>query len=183
MDIQRRAKRLTDSLGRCPTCMRQAFTTAFIATLATLAATFFAAPVTMVAAIGVIAMGLTLLWLSHAWMFALCRVKANPTHAETQERSGVWRRRDVLAAFWHVLIFTALTSSIAKPLGAQGCNCYNEEGCRCPDDFPQCVFNPSTGEAICCGYDNAGCAGPSMTWCCPGNTSCYGTEGQCYGSN
>src|SRR6185295_16363638 len=38
-------------------------------------------------------------------------------------------------------------------------------GCSCPPDFPQCIFNPTTGEAICCGPSTVGCAGPNSTWC------------------
>lgn len=179
-----RSNRLLDSLGRCPTCMRKAFTMALLASLAALTASLVTPWPAVIASAWAIAAGLVVLWLSHAWMFALRAVRARPVAgASPTSRSTYWRRRDFIAALCRVLVFTAVTSSLAKPLGAQGCNCYSDQDCRCPDDFPQCVFNPSTGEAICCGYDNIGCAGPQLTWCCPPNTSCYGTEAQCYSNN
>lgn len=121
------------------------------------------------------ATALTALWLSHIVMFSSRAVQALPRKAD----GGDMPRRHFLLAFLRSLIFAAAMTSLPRSLRAQSCNCYSDSECYCPPEFPQCVFNPSTGEAICCGGDNIGCAGPSLTWCCPPNTSCYGTDAQC----
>jgi hypothetical protein len=144
-----------------------------MALLATLAASAASLLVSWPAAIAIAwtaAAALVALWLAHGWMFALRALRAVPGRSASHATPCDGRRRDFIAALLRVLIFTAVTSSLVKPLGAQGCNCYSDQDCGCPADFPQCVFNPTTGEAICCGYDAVGCAGPQITWCCPPNT-------------
>ena len=84
-----------------------------------------------------------------------------------------------MIAFLRLLLVTAAVASLPRNLRAQGCDCLNDSNCSCPPDYPSCFFNPSTGEAICCGPSNVGCSGPSLTWCCPPGSQCYGTDGQC----
>ena len=115
------------------------------------------------------------LWIGHIVMFSSHAVRALPRTADGADMP----RRRFLLVFLRTLIFAATVTSLPRSLRAQSCNCYSDSECYCPPDFPQCVFNPSTGEAICCGVDNVGCAGPTITWCCPPNTSCYGTDAQC----
>lgn len=175
---------LTTQLGRCGTCMRLAF---LFASGASAAALFLAlwSPIAGAAVGFVFALPLTALWIAHVAMFVRRSVRATALRAAggdpARQRAELWPRRKVLAAFVRTLAFSAATSLVVQRAAAQGCNCYTENDCYCPPDFPQCVFNPSTGEAICCGADAVGCAGPYQTWCCPGNTQCYGTEGQCWG--
>lgn len=165
-------------LGRCPACMRTAclFAAGSVA-IATLAA---AAGMhgTLLAPIWVAAAGLVALWAGHVVMFSL-----NQTRALAVRRDGAApveaSRRATLLLFLRILLVAATVTSLPKSLRAQNCNCYSDSDCYCPADFPQCVFNPSTGEAICCGSDAIGCAGPTQTWCCPPGSQCYGTDAQC----
>jgi hypothetical protein len=124
----------------------------------------------------------TSLWMAHVWMFTFRSAKATAllSGSKADEVNLYWSRRRLLAAFLRVLVFSAVASGLPRGLRAQSCNCYSESNCSCPPDFPQCIFNPSTGDAICCGYNNAGCAGPNSTWCCPPGSNCYGTDNQCY---
>jgi hypothetical protein len=140
----------------------------------------------MRAAVMLGAAGLTLLWLSHLTAYAARAGRAfarKATEAATIEPvlALSLARRRFLATFLRSFVFAALVSTFGSAPGrAQGCNCYTENDCYCPADFPQCVFNPTTGEAICCGPNAVGCAGPTQTWCCSPGSNCYGTEGQCY---
>ena len=167
-------------LGRCPACMQTAFLSAlgslFTAAVATLAG--LAGP-TLVG-IWVVAAALAALWFGHVFMFSrhATRALAVSRNAGPVDPS----RRAALLEFLRLLLVTASITSLPKTLRAQSCNCYTDSDCYCPADFPQCIFNPSTGEAICCGPDTNGCAGPSMTWCCPPGSQCYGTDGQCLGN-
>jgi len=174
---------LTGRLGRCSRCMRTAFMGAAGAWVMAGLASALLAPGLGLAAWG-LAMALTALWMAHVWMFIRRSVRATAVRAAgrpiAEQQAELWPRRRLLAAFVRTLIFTAISSLVPRNAWAQECNCYSENDCSCPPDFPNCVFNPSNGEAICCGYDNVGCAGPTQTWCCPPGTSCYGTEGECY---
>lgn len=173
-------------LGRCSRCMRTAFAAAAGA-IAIAAGAAFLLPATYAAAALVIALGFVALWLAHVWAFTRRSVHATAVResggAIAAQQSALWPRRRVLTAFVRLLVFSALAGISARTASADDCNCYNDNDCYCPPDFPNCIFNPTTGEAICCGPNTAGCAGPSQTWCCPPGTNCYGTEGQCYGGN
>lgn len=132
-----------------------------------------------------IALGFATLWIAHVWAFTTRSVHATAVRdgggSLASQQAALWPRRRVLIAFVNLLIFSAVAGFSARNARAQGCNCYTENDCYCPPDFPNCIYNPTTGEAICCGPNSPGCAGPQQTWCCPPGTSCYGTEGQCYG--
>jgi hypothetical protein len=173
----------TGQLGRCSRCMRMAFLAAAGALVVAALATAFLPPTAAVIA-GVIAAALTALWLAHVWAFTRRSVRATAIRATggtiAQQHAALWPRRKVLAAFVRTLIFSALVSVTPRNAMAQECNCYSDNDCSCPPDFPNCIFNPSTGDAICCGPNTNGCAGPVQTWCCPPGSNCYGTEGQCY---
>jgi hypothetical protein len=173
-------------LGRCSRCMRTAFAAAATAIILAGSATIFLAPI-YAAAAWAIALGFVALWIAHVWVFTARSVHATAVRdsggAIAAQQAALWPRRRVLAAFVRLLVFSAVVGFSPRNAMAQGCNCYNEADCYCPPDFPNCVFNPTTGEAICCGPNSPGCAGPQQTWCCPPGTNCYGTEGQCYGGN
>jgi hypothetical protein len=172
------------SLGKCSKCMKLAFVTAMGASFAT-AVLFVTAPLWVALAGTAASAGLTLLWIAHVWFYTLRSIRATaaltPASAVAARQVELWPRRRVLQVFVRTLIFSAMMSVIPKSAYAQECNCYSEENCSCPPDFPNCVFNPSNGEAICCGPNAVGCAGPQQTWCCPPGSNCYGTEGQCSG--
>ena len=166
-------------LGRCSACMRTAFLFAATSLLVASAVTVAGLDPAFMALGWLAAAALMALWLGHIVMFSTHAVRALPGKAD-----GVAiPRRRFLAVFLRTLIFAATVTSLPRSVRAQSCNCYSDTDCYCPPDFPQCVFNPSTGEAICCGADNVGCAGPTITWCCPPNTSCYGTDAQCMSNN
>lgn len=175
---------LTGSLGRCPRCMRTAFLSAAGALVMAGFATALLAPSLAIVAWG-IAVALTALWIAHVWMFTRRSVRATAVRAAggtiAAQQAELWPRRRLLAAFVRVLLFSAMTSVLPRDAWAQECNCYADSDCGCPPDFPNCIFNSSNGEAICCGPNTVGCAGPTQTWCCPPGTNCYGTDGQCYG--
>ena len=166
--------------------MRTAFLAAAGAVVVAAAATALLPPGAAILA-WLAAAALSALWLAHVWMFTARSVRATAVRAASgaiaAQQAELWPRRRVLAAFVRVLIFSALTRLIPRNARAEDCNCYSDQDCYCPDEFPNCVFNPTTGEAICCGPNATGCAGPQQTWCCPPGTNCYGTEGQCYGGN
>jgi hypothetical protein len=172
------------SLGKCSKCMKLAFMAALAATLAT-AILFIAAPLWLALLAATGSAALIVLWVAHVWFYTMRSIRATaaltPSDAVAARQAELWPRRRVLRVFVRTLIFSAMMSMIPKSAYAQECNCYSEENCSCPPDFPNCVFNPSNGEAICCGPNAVGCAGPQQTWCCPPGTNCYGTEGQCSG--
>ncbi len=165
-------------LGQCPACMRTACLFAL--------SSFASATVLMLAGLNgpllllvwITAAAFAALWFGHVFMFSL-----NATRAMAVSGLGVVAidlgRRSALLTFLKILFVAATVTSIPKSLRAQSCNCYSDSDCYCPPDFPQCVFNPSTGEAICCGAGTVGCAGPTLTWCCPPGSQCYGTDAQC----
>lgn len=166
-------------LGRCPTCMRTAFQAAAATWLLSISIFLLDwAPLALLILSVFAATALTALWLAHIWVFS-----GRATRAAAFRAGGFpdLSRRRFLITFLRTLVFTATLTGLPHSLAAQGCNCYSDSNCQCPPDFPQCVFNPSTGEAICCGYDAIGCAGPSVTWCCPPGSNCYGTDSQCQG--
>jgi hypothetical protein len=164
--------------------MRTAFVAAAFAGAAAIVATLLL-PRPVVVFAWLAAAGLAALWLAHVWMFTRRSVRATAVRAGAgsvaTQQAALWPRRRVLAAFLRVLIFSAVTSFAARNARAEDCNCYNDNDCYCPPEFPNCIFNPTTGEAICCGPNTTGCAGPQQTWCCPPGTNCYGNDGQCYG--
>ena len=177
---------LRKNLGTCGRCMRQAFAAALAAVILAAVATVFLD--NWIAAVGWFFAGaLTALWLAHVWMFTQRSIRATALRdgsgTPQEQRAVLWPRRRVLAAFVRTLAFSAAALVLPRAAMAQECNCYSDNDCYCPPDFPNCVFNPTTGEAICCGPNATGCAGPQQTWCCPPGTNCYGTEGQCYGGN
>ena len=167
-------------LGRCPACMRTAF---LVALGSVLVAAIASTPIVPVGsprvAIWLIAAGFVALWIGHVFMFsryatrALAVSRSGKTMVDTSRRAAIF-------AFLRLLIVTATVTSLPKTLRAQSCNCFSDSDCYCPPDFPQCIFNPSTNESICCGSGTVGCAGPTLTWCCPPGSNCYGTDGQCY---
>lgn len=174
---------ILNQLGRCSRCMRTAFIAAAAGIVVAAVATALS-PVLIAAISWLVAAMLTALWLAHVWMFTSRSVRATAIRdgggSITAQQADLWPRRRVLAAFIRVLIFSALARFIPRNARAEDCNCYSDQDCSCPPDFPNCVFNPTTGEAICCGPNSPGCAGPTQTWCCPPGSNCYGTEGQCY---
>lgn len=170
-------------LGRCPRCMRLAFLAFAGAGLA--AGLLRAAHLPGAVAAGGLALGLCLLWIAHGWAFTRRALRATarlhaPGRTPPAPAPAPWTRRRVVAAFLRVMVFSALSAALPRTALAQSCNCYTESDCYCPPDFPLCIYNPTTGEAICCGADAVGCAGPVYTWCCPYGTNCYGAENQCY---
>lgn len=165
-------------LGRCPVCMRAAFQAAVAAWLLSMSIFFLAGTPALLAPSVAAATALTGLWLAHTWVFSSHVVRATAVRGYDLPDAS---RRRFLLTFLRTLVFTATLTSLPGSLAAQGCNCYSDSNCQCPPDYPQCVFNPSTGEAICCGPGAVGCAGPSVTWCCPPGSNCYGTDSQCQG--
>jgi hypothetical protein len=173
------ARQLQNQLGRCPRCMHSSFLSAAAGVLLAFMSSAVGFPAYVVLLTAAIATLLTGLWMAHALMFTVRSAKATARHSGLADRVA-WSRRRLLGAFLRVLAFSAVTAALPGALRAQSCNCYTENGCSCPPDFPQCIFNPTTGEAICCGPSAVGCAGPNSTWCCPPGTNCYGTDNQCY---
>jgi hypothetical protein len=155
--------------------MRTAFLFAATSVLIAVGLTAAGAGVPFLVLGWVAAATLMVLWLGHIVMVSSHAVLALPRTAS----GAAMPRRRFLLVFLRTLIFAAAVTSLPRSLRAQSCNCYSDSDCYCPPDFPQCVFNPSTGEAICCGADNNGCAGPTLTWCCPPGSQCYGTDAQC----
>jgi hypothetical protein len=173
------ARHLQNQLGRCSKCMHSSFVSAAAGVLVALTSLAIGAPTYFVVLAGALAALLTALWIAHVWMFTVRSAKA--TARNSSRSDGVrWSKRRLLGAFLRVLAFSAVTAGLSRGIGAQSCNCYTENDCSCPPDFPQCIFNPTTGEAICCGPSAVGCAGPNSTWCCPPGSNCYGTDNQCY---
>ena len=170
------------SIGKCSKCMKIAFVAAATSTLATVSS-FAIMPFWLGATGALISAALTILWLAHVWRYTMRSIKATaalaPQAQVAARQEELWPRRRVLRVFFRTLVFSAMISVLPRSAYAQECNCYTEDNCSCPPDFPNCIFNPSTSEAICCGPNAVGCAGPQQTWCCPPGTSCYGTEGQC----
>lgn len=174
--------KLTGRLGRCTKCMHTAFLTA-VGAMAVAAILWLVQSPPAYAVLAFSAAGLVVtLWIAHVWMFTLRSARATAVLVVPEGHSAPqpWTRRRLLGAFLRVLVFSAVASAIPRSLRAQECNCYTENDCYCPDAFPQCVYNPTTGEGICCGPSAVGCAGPSSTWCCAPGTNCYGTSNQCY---
>jgi hypothetical protein len=172
------ARQMQNQLGRCPKCMHTSFLCAVAAVLAALTSSAVGIPTYAVVLNSALAALLTGVWMAHVWMFTIRSAKATACHSSHAD-SVIWSRRRLLGAFLRVLAFSALTAALPRGLRAQSCNCYTENGCSCPPDFPQCIFNPTTGEAICCGPSAVGCAGPNSTWCCPPGSNCYGNDNQC----
>lgn len=162
-------------LGRCRACMRTAFLFAAVSllTAAAITAAGLGAPLLIFG--WTAAVVLTMLWLGHIVVFSSRAVRALPGMPDGADLP----RRRLLLAFLRTLIFAAAVTSLPRSLRAQSCNCATDSECYCPPDFPQCILNPSTGEAICCGANTIGCAGPTLTWCCPPGSNCYGTDAQC----
>jgi len=178
--IFNRVRYFTDRIGRCPKCTHSSFVAAVSAVSTALLLWFFAAPLTLILLAGSASFVLTSLWMAHVWMFTVRSARATALRSVPGTGDAIWSRRRLLAAFLRVLVFSAVAAGLPRGLRAQSCNCYSEQNCYCPPDFPQCIFNPSTGEAICCGPSTTGCAGPNSTWCCPPGSNCYGTDNQCY---
>ncbi len=172
-------------------CMNTAFIAScasFIAAIG-LSATIDAVPV--LALVWLVPAGLTALWIGHAWMFTLRTLRSRPSQmlsyvepemAVKPVNVTTWTRRKFLTSMIQVLAYSTALSTF--PRGARAdCNCYLHSDCYCPDDFPKCVFNPITKEAICCGERATGCAGQELTWCCADpEPNCWGgqPEGFCY---
>lgn len=173
---------VTARLGRCGRCTNTSFLVFAGSAGLTLAMALVGAPAPLFAAALAGALAAGLLWALHVLAFTLRAIDATARRAARPAGAlpRPWSRRAVIAAFWRVLIFSAMSASLPRGALGQSCNCYTQSDCHCPPDFPQCIYNPSTGEAICCGENAVGCAGPNYTWCCPPNTRCYGTENQCY---
>ncbi|MEQ1752561.1 MAG: hypothetical protein ABL973_00345 [Micropepsaceae bacterium] len=173
---------MLSSLGKCSRCMKLAFTAAIAATLVT-AILYIAAPLWLALGAAGASIALIALWVAHVWFYTMRSIRATaalaPQSQVAARQEELWPRRRVLRVFIRTLIFSAMISVLPRSAYAQECNCYTEDNCSCPPDFPNCIFNPSTGDAICCGPNAVGCAGPQQTWCCPPGTNCYGTEGQC----
>lgn len=171
-------------LGKCTTCMRLAFAAALVAALLAVALTVFAPGWPAVLA-WLATFGLTVLWIAHVGMFVNRSVRATALRdgggTPEGQRAAMWPRRKIFAAFIGTLLFSAAPFVFARKAHAQGsCNCYLDSGCRCPPAFPNCVYNITTREAICCGPNTKGCATANMTWCCPTNTNCSGDrDGYC----
>lgn len=165
-------------LGRCPACMRTAFLFAIGSLSVAAIATTLLSPGWPLFLAWLAAASFTALWVGHVFMFSR---HATQARARPAEGAVDLPRRTALLAFLRLMLVTATVTSLPRTLYAQGCNCFSDSNCTCPPDFPQCVFNPSTGEAVCCGANTMGCAGPTMTWCCPQGTQCYGND-QCWGN-
>jgi hypothetical protein len=168
-------------LGRCPYCIRTAFLFAFGSIAVAVAATFALPSGWPLFGVWLAAAAFTALWLGHVYMFSHYATRALAIRRggeATVDRS----RRAILLNFLKLLLVTATVTSLPRTLSAQACNCYTEGNCYCPPEFPQCIYNPTTGESICCGPSTVGCAGPTMTWCCPPGSQCYGTS-QCWSPN
>jgi hypothetical protein len=180
---------LFSKLGTCMKCMRQAFIAALTgALLASLATVTHQAGVFLLGA-WCISIGLLALWVSHGLVFTARSIVASPVRqADMMANQGprgvdaafIWTRRRFFSAAVRVLLFSAAASALPRSARAEDCNCYTENDCDCPPAFPQCVFNPTTGDAICCGQNTTGCAGPTQTWCCAPNHGCSGEEGSCF---
>ena len=118
------------------------------------------------------AIALIALWLSHLIAFAMRSTRAMVRKTDATSHVLPTGRRRFLVLFAQNLAFAALaTIFTAGKLQAQGCNCYTDANCNCRPPFTKCVYNPTTGEAICCGPNTNGCAGPTQTWCCPPGSS------------
>lgn len=165
-------------LGQCPACMRTACLFAMASTAIAVLATAGGLHGTILAMAWTAAAGLVALWAGHVVMFSRNQTRALAVRHHAGMPADL-SRRATLFLFLRILFVAATVTSLPKSLRAQNCNCYSDSNCYCPSDFPQCVFNPSTGEAICCGSDAIGCAGPTQTWCCPPGSQCYGTDAQC----
>ena len=176
--------------GRCPRCMKASLSTAALAWVLLMLLLLEAGRSIATEIGGLAAIGMTALWLAHLAAFAsravLARARKMPGGSGNADglRSS-WQRRRFVSVFARTFLFAAVASAlpyrIARSLQlAQDCNCYTETDCGCPAEFPQCVFNPGTGDAVCCGPNTVGCAGPSTTYCCPPGTNCYGDD-QCSG--
>ena len=165
-------------LGRCPACMRTAFLFASGSCVSVLAAWSTGLSGFPLLAGSLAAAAFVLLWVGHVFMFSRHATRSRGI-VRGQAGGGAISRRTALFTFLKLLLVTAAVTSLPRSLRAQGCNCYSDSDCYCPPDYPQCVFNPSTGEAVCCGANTVGCAGPNLTWCCPSGSQCYGTDGQC----
>jgi hypothetical protein len=168
-------------LGRCPACMRTAFLFASGSSALLLAAWSMGLSGISLLMASFAAGALVSLWLGHVFMFSRHAVRSRAVR-RGEASGGVISRRAALLVFLKLLLVTAAVTSLPRSLRAQGCNCYSDSDCYCPPDYPQCVFNPSTGEAVCCGPNTVGCAGPNLTWCCPPGSQCYGNDGQCMAS-
>ena len=170
----------SSGLGKCSVCMQSAFVAALIAWTIAGFVFFATTNIWLLSGAFALAAAATLLVLMHVSAFALRMTRATLPKIAGAGAAGM-DRRAFGKRLTRMFIFGALVTmapwSLAK---AQGCNCYSDNDCSCPSDFPQCVFNPGTGEAICCGPNNNGCAGPTQTWCCPPGSSCSGQEGYCY---
>jgi hypothetical protein len=171
--------RFTSKLGTCSRCTRTAFVFAVIGVVAASIATMILPP-WIAAALFFVAVALIALWVGHVWMFVMRAVRATAVRSAAVDalQRTVWSRRRVLGAFFRTLLFSAMASAIPRTVWAQECNCYSDNDCSCPPDFPNCVFNPITGEAICCGPDSHGCSSDKQTWCCPPRSDCD-TDGMC----
>lgn len=173
---------LLSQLGKCTTCMRLAFASAFAAVLLALGASFFAPGWPAILA-WFAAFALLQLWVAHVAMFVRRSVRATAIRdggdSVEAQQAAMWPRRKIFAAFVGTLLFSAMPFAFARNAHAQSCNCATDQGCRCPPAFPNCIFNPARGEAICCGPNTRGCAGQTMTWCCPPRSDCSGREGFC----
>jgi hypothetical protein len=189
MPLASRLLRLLDQkVGRCPKCMKTAFRFAAGSTALALVAALAGAPPVLLWAALALALLLGLNWLTHIVRYAarMTRAKYRTEQSLRQlaapSESAPWpSRRQMLVSFSKGLAFAAMATAVSYKFAmAQACNC-GDEGCDCPPDFPQCVFNPARQESICCGFDAIGCGSPTLTWCCPSNTSCSGIDDQCYG--
>lgn len=174
-DLLKMVRFPSGQLGTCPRCMRAAFTATVGATLLAALATALTTPVVAVAA-WIAAASLAALWIGHVGQFTARSIKATAIRsAAGPGRAEPWSRRRVIAAFFNVLVFSAALTVLPRRASAQVCNCYSDSDCYCPTDFPQCIYNPTTGDSICCGAAATGCAGPERTWCCASPTpNCNG---------
>ena len=174
---------LVDRLGRCARCTNAAFGSFALAALTTCVLLLLGVRTAVLVPVAVLALVLAAVWIAHVFMFTLrsARATARLTARGTPTVSVPWTRRRLVAAFLRLLAFSAAAAVLPRSVfGQSSCNCYEDSDCYCPPEFPNCVYNPTTREAICCGPSDNGCAGPSSTWCCPSGSDCYGTDNQCY---
>ena len=178
---------LDRKIGRCPKCMKTAFRLAVASWVLAIVAALVDAPALLPAAL-VLALLLSLNWLIHIvcyaarMTYAKYRTEQNLRRLVAPSADAPWpSRRRVLISFSKGLAFAAMATAVSYRFAmAQSCSC-GDSDCECPPDFPQCVFNPARQESLCCGFDAIGCGSPTLTWCCPSNTSCSGVDNQCYG--
>ena len=165
-------------LGQCPKCMRSAFRAAAAAWVVA-AAVGLSVGADRIALLLPVPAALTLLWLAHLGVFAWRSAVSAPLAVLAREAGPAAARRAFLLFFLRAFSVAALATALPARVMAQGCSC-SDPDCSCPQDQPDCYINPARGESFCCSSGDVGCASPSLSWCCPNGTNCYGDNGSCY---